>query len=257
MAKAKVDPVRLSEPAARATRIAARGLTVAYEGRTILAGVDLKVAAGELVAVIGPSGTGKSTLLRALAGLVPVAGGKVELCGCGRRARISFVFQEPRLLPWLTVADNVAFGLHGERLPAAERRARVLAALEAVGLADCARAWPRQLSGGMAQRVALARALVTRPDVLLLDEPFSAVDALTRVQLQEHLLDLWRREGFSAILVTHDVDEASYLADRVYVLTGRPAGVTAVVPVDAQRPRHRSDPRLAALRGELLASLGS
>src|SRR3984885_5502369 len=188
-----------------------------------LGGVSLEVEPGEIVAVIGGSGCGKSTLLRAIGGLDPASEGAVTLDKeriTQPHQKIGIIFQEPRLLPWLKVADNVGFGL-GDR-PKRERRQRVGAALQRVGLADKADVWPRELSGGQAQRVAILRALAPRPEVLLLDEPFSALDAFTRTDLQDHLLDLWADAKPTLILVTHDVDEAIVLADRVMVLRPRP-----------------------------------
>ncbi|HZW75585.1 MAG TPA: ABC transporter ATP-binding protein, partial [Caldimonas sp.] len=192
-------------------------------GVRALDGVTLEVAPGEIVAIVGGSGCGKSTLLRAVSGLDRPTSGTVTLDGAPitqPHEKIGIVFQEPRLLPWLAVKDNVGFGLDG--CPAAERRERVIAALERVGLTEKARMWPRELSGGQAQRVAIARALVPRPEVLLLDEPFSALDAFTRVDLQDHLLDLWSDLRPTLLLVTHDVDEAVVLADRIMVMRSRP-----------------------------------
>lgn len=228
---------------------------VSLAGHAILRNLEFSVEAGEFVAFVGASGTGKSTILRVLAGLIQASGGEVELYlpGSDEAPRTAVVFQEPRLLPWLRVCDNVALVAPGKR--AAERRQRAKEALTAVGLSRALDLWPRQLSGGMAQRVALARALVTAPHVLLLDEPFSAVDALTRIHLQDHLMELWIERRFTVVLVTHDVDEAAYLADRVLVLGGRPAAVQAELPVRLSRPRDRRDPYLAHLRGELLAAL--
>jgi sulfonate transport system ATP-binding protein len=195
-----------------------------------------EIKQGEIVAVIGGSGCGKSTLLRAVAGLEPATSGTVTLdrvAITSPHAKIGIIFQEPRLLPWLSVADNIGFGL--SELPAAERRARVARALERVGLADKARAWPRELSGGQAQRVAIARALVPQPEVLLLDEPFSALDAFTRADLQDHLLDLWADTRPTLLLVTHDVDEAVMLADRVLVMRPRPGRLFADIAVNLAR----------------------
>src|ERR1700691_4587831 len=203
-----------------------------------LGGVSLDVELGEIVAVIGGSGCGKSTLLRAVGGLDPASEGVVTLDGeriTAPHEKIGIIFQEPRLLPWLKVAGNVGFGL-GER-PRSERAERVAAALKRVGLADKAGVWPRELSGGQAQRVAIARALVPRPEVLLLDEPFSALDAFTRTDLQDHLLGLWADFKPTLILVTHDVDEAIVLADRVMVMRPRPGRIDDAIGVQLTRPR--------------------
>src|SRR5271169_4496337 len=195
-----------------------------------LDGVSLGVALGEIVVVIGGSGSGKSTLLRAIGGLDPASEGSIVLDGetiAAPHEKIGIIFQEPRLLPWLKVADNVGFGLGGR--PRTERAARVAAALKRVGLADKAAVWPRELSGGQAQRVAIARALVPRPEVLLLDEPFSALDAFTRTDLQDHLLDLWTDAKPTLILITHDVEEAIVLADRIAVMRPRPGRIAEAI----------------------------
>src|SRR5437016_13465149 len=192
-------------------------------GVRALDGISLAVAPGEILVVIGGSGCGKSTMLRTISGLDPPTQGRVVLDGTVITApheQIGIIFQEPRLLPWLRVADNVGFGL--EQRPRDERQARVARALARVGLTEKARVWPRELSGGQAQRVAIARALVPQPQVLLLDEPFSLLDAFTRVDLQDHLLDLWNDLRPMMILVTHDVDEAVALADRIMVMRSRP-----------------------------------
>ena len=205
-----------------------------------LGDVSLVVKPGEILALIGGSGCGKSTLLRAVGGLDPASEGSVVLDGeriTAPHEKIGMIFQEPRLLPWLKVADNIGFGLAD--LPAAERRTRVAAALDRVGLADKAAMWPRELSGGQAQRVAIARALVPRPQVLLLDEPFSALDAFTRTDLQDHLLDLWADAEPTLILVTHDVEEAIVLADRIMVMCPRPGRISDRIEVDLVRPRDR------------------
>ncbi len=221
-----------------------------------LGGVSLEVEPGEIVAVIGGSGCGKSTLLRAIGGLDPATEGAVTLDGeriMRPHEKIGIIFQEPRLLPWLKVADNVGFGL-GDR-PKAERAQRVAAALNRVGLTDKATVWPRELSGGQAQRVAIARALVPRPEVLLLDEPFSALDAFTRTDLQDHLLDLWADARPTLILVTHDVDEAIVLADRVMVMCPRPGRVFDEIDVDLPRPRDRQSAAFDFAKRRILAAL--
>ena len=209
-------------------------------GVRALDGVSIRVEQGEIVAVVGGSGCGKSTLLRAASGLDPATQGTVTLNGVRITApheKIGVIFQEPRLLPWLTVANNVGFGL--AHLPAAERNARVAKALERVGLTEKANMWPRELSGGQAQRVAIARALVPRPEVLLLDEPFSALDAFTREELQDHLLDLWADRRPTMVLVTHDIEEALVLASRIVVMRPSPGRVAQIFDIDLPRPRDR------------------
>jgi sulfonate transport system ATP-binding protein len=215
-----------------------------------------EIGLGEIVAVIGGSGCGKSTLLRAIAGLDRATSGTVtldDLVVTAPHEKIGVIFQEPRLLPWLSVADNIGFGL-SER-PAAERRTQVARALDRVGLADKARAWPRELSGGQAQRVAIARALVPQPEVLLLDEPFSALDAFTRRDLQDHLLDLWADTRPTLILVTHDVEEAVMLADRVLVMRPRPGRLFADIAVNLARPRDRSAQLFEQVKRRVLTAL--
>jgi sulfonate transport system ATP-binding protein len=221
-----------------------------------LGGVSLKVELGEIVAVIGSSGSGKSTLLRAIGGLDGASEGVIALDDEPIKApheKIGIIFQEPRLLPWLNVAGNVGFGL-GQR-PKAERARRVAAALKRVGLTDKAAVWPRELSGGQAQRVAIARALVPRPQVLLLDEPFSALDAFTRTDLQDHLLDLWADAKPTLLLVTHDVDEAIVLADRVMVMRPRPGRIFAEIEVQLPRPRDRQSAAFDFVKRRVLFEL--
>ena len=215
-----------------------------------------EIRQGEIVAIIGGSGCGKSTLLRAIAGLDRASSGSVVLDDISISApheKIGIIFQEPRLLPWLSVADNIGFGL-GDR-PRAERDARVAPALAKVGLADKAKAWPRELSGGQAQRVAIARALVPRPEVLLLDEPFSALDAFTRRDLQDHLLDLWADTRPTLILVTHDVDEAVVLADRVLVMRPRPGRLFEQITINLARPRDRNSQLFDSFKRRVLTAL--
>jgi sulfonate transport system ATP-binding protein len=211
---------------------------------------------GEIVAIIGGSGCGKSTLLRAVAGLDPATSGIVTLDGAtitAPHAKIGIIFQEPRLLPWLSVANNIGFGLSD--VPAHPRRERIAHALAKVGLADKANAWPRELSGGQAQRVAIARALVPQPEVLLLDEPFSALDAFTRRDLQDHLLDLWAETRPTLVLVTHDVDEAVVLADRVFVMRPRPGRLFEEIRISLGRPRDRNSLPFENFKRRVLTAL--
>lgn len=267
----------LSSPArhARQDTSTPRALEVRFESvarsfpgaggtREVLRDVDLTLPPGSVTALLGTSGCGKSTLLRQAGGLDRPTAGRVVVDGTPVRRhddRCAIGFQEPRLLPWRTVRDNVALGLP-PRHDRAEGRARVGELLELVGLADHAGQRPREISGGMAQRASLARALARRPGVLLLDEPFGALDALTRLRMQDLLLQVHRAHPATVLLVTHDVDEALQLADRVVVLgredaaTSGPAGVVAEVDVPGTRPRDRSSAELAALRGVLLERLG-
>jgi sulfonate transport system ATP-binding protein len=219
------------------------GLRRAFGSRLVLDDVDLTIRRGEFVALVGRSGGGKTTLLRSLDGLDPPQGGRVRV----PTAR-AVVFQEPRLLPWKKVAANVCLGLRGS-----DGRTRALAALAEVGLAERADAWPLTLSGGEAQRASLARALVREPDLLLLDEPFGALDALTRLNMHALVLELHRRHLPATLLVTHDVDEALILADRILVLEG---GRIIEVPVHLGRPRWRADPAIEQARVDLLQRLG-
>jgi sulfonate transport system ATP-binding protein len=225
-------------------------------GVRALDGVTLNVGLGEIVAVVGGSGCGKSTLLRLISGLDRPTQGSIMLDGMPITApheQIGIVFQEPRLLPWLTVAGNVGFGL--EDRPKDERRSRVAMQLERVALYDKATVWPRELSGGQAQRTALARALVMRPEVLLLDEPFSALDAFTRIDLQDHLLDLWADTKPTLVVVTHDVDEAVVLADRIMVMRPRAGRMFAEIEADLPRPRDRQSAAYDAVKRRVLTAL--
>lgn len=224
----------------------------------VLDDVSFDIEPGAFVALLGPSGCGKSTLLRLVAGLDhPVAGSiKVDGAKVGDPdpSRI-LVFQDPTLFPWRTVRANVALGLEAQGILKTEGR-RVDAAIRMVGLEGFDKAYPHQLSGGMAQRVAFARALVNRPNLLLLDEPLGKLDSLTRLAMQAELVSLWQQTGLTAVLVTHDVEEAIFLAQRVIVFGPRPARIVADLPVDLPYPRHRGDPQLADLRRQALGHLG-
>jgi sulfonate transport system ATP-binding protein len=206
----------------------------------VLQDVNLSIQRGEFVTIVGGSGSGKSTLLRIIAGLDTEFTGEVELDGkpiTGPGTDRGFVFQEPRLFPWLTVADNIAFGWRG---PKAERDQLVEEHLALVGLKGFGSAYPNQLSGGMSQRAAIARSLINRPEILLMDEPFGALDAFTKIQMQEEVIKIWRAEHATVILVTHDIEEAVYLGDRVLVISNRPGTIRAVHEIQLPRPRDRN-----------------
>ncbi len=225
-----------------------------YGDHRVLGRVDIALQQGEVVSLVGASGCGKSTLLRIVSGLERDFLGEVRLAGQvldGRSADIGYIFQEPRLFPWLSVADNVAFGAD-PRQPDPGRVAELLAE---VGLAGLGTALPKQLSGGQAQRAAIARGLYTRPRVLLLDEPFSAVDAFTRMKLQDLLTRIAQHHGITVLLVTHDIEEAVYLSDRVLVLDANPGTVREDIPVPLYRPRARLDDDLTAARAQVLGAL--
>ncbi|MCM3781008.1 ABC transporter ATP-binding protein [Microbacterium hydrocarbonoxydans] len=242
-----------------------RSFPLATGRREVLRGVDVDVAAGEIVAVVGPSGCGKSTLLRLIGGLDTPSRGRIELGGAAvadADERTAVAFQEPRLLPWRTLAQNVELGLP-RRTPRRESRERVDELLHLVGLEHAAAQRPREVSGGMAQRASLARALARNPGVLLLDEPFGALDALTRLRMHDLLLKIHAAEPTTVLLVTHDVEEALYLADRVLLLRTLTSDTDAAAPsiarivtVPGARPRDRADRGLADLRAELLEGLG-
>ncbi|RWX60239.1 ATP-binding cassette domain-containing protein [Mesorhizobium sp. M2A.F.Ca.ET.039.01.1.1] len=238
----QAPPPAARQPGETAVRV--RGLSRRFDTRSVLADLNLDIAAGEFVALLGASGCGKSTLLRILSGLDRDISGEVQV-----PARRAVAFQAPRLMPWKTVWRNVVLGLPGR-----PDRARALAALDEVGIGHRADQWPKVLSGGEAQRTSLARALVREPDLLLLDEPFAALDALTRIKAQELVGELWQRHGCAVLLVTHDVEEAVLLADRVLVMKD---GVIAHEErIGLPRPRDVAEPVFARTRGTLLDWLG-
>jgi len=239
-----VEPEALSEVDTRTAGLAVslRGVTKVYDGGVVALGpLDLDVRKGEFVSLLGPSGCGKSTALRLIAGLSAPTSGTVGVSKPTGQARpghsIGFVFQEPTLMPWTSVRENVGLPLKLARAPAAEASARIGEALKQVGLTEFADAFPRQLSGGMKMRVSLARALVTDPDILLMDEPFAALDEITRFRLNNDLLSLWRNLRKTIIFVTHSVFESVYLSQRVIVMTARPGRIGAEFRIDAPEPR--------------------
>lgn len=226
-----------------------------FAGKTAVRNITLSVIPGEIIGILGTSGCGKSTLLRAISGLDSDYDGEIAINGYTSKEihdTTGFIFQEPRLFPWLTVLDNVTFGLKGKK---EEKITLSKQYLENVGLSGCENLYPRQLSGGMAQRVAIARALVTSPEILLLDEPFSALDAFTKMQLQDLLLDVWQAYQSTIVLVTHDIDEATYLCDRIVILRGQPGEIDRELRINEQRPRARGSNLLAQFKAEILESL--
>ncbi len=231
------------------------GLAGRESALQVLHGVSFAASTEEFVCLLGPSGCGKSTLLKLAAGLEHTTTGIVSLddvpvtvprAGCG------MIFQDYALFPWLNVERNISFGLELQGLDTTLIRESVNRFVQLVGLGGFEKSLPSQLSGGMRQRVALARALVLAPRVLLMDEPFGALDSFTRMEMQEELIQLWQRQPFTVVFVTHDIEEAVYLADRIVVMTPRPGRVKTIVPVDIPRPRHRTDERFTAIRNHLL-----
>jgi len=235
-----------------------RRFKIGNDTLTALDNVSVDVAKGEFVTIVGASGCGKSTLLRLLAGLDTTTAGRIRHGGAEVHEPSldrGIVFQEPRLFPWLTVEQNVALGLLNTKLAKARKAELVRDHLELVGLGGFAKVYPHQLSGGMAQRAGIARGLVNRPNVLLLDEPFGALDAITKARLQDELQEIWSKEGITMVLVTHDVEEAVYLGDRVVVMSPQPGRVREIIPVAIERPRRRTSADIAAVRDHVLNSL--
>ncbi|HEY1583715.1 MAG TPA: ABC transporter ATP-binding protein [Chthoniobacterales bacterium] len=229
----------------------------ATPGGLALDDVSLSIAAGELVSIVGPSGCGKSTLLRMIAGLVGPSAGELSIGNepiTGPNAERGLVFQDPSLFPWLTVRRNIETGPRARGV-LRENREAVDEFMRLVGLEAFANSFPHHLSGGMAQRVALARALINHPKVLLLDEPLGALDAFTRMRMQDEVLRLWRAHGTTMVFVTHDIDEAIYMSDRIVIMTQRPGKIEQIIPVELERPRDRSSQDFLRLRGDILETL--
>lgn len=262
----QTDPFLLATPDAGAAP--ARGaltiagldksFTIGGQPRQVLAGIDLTVRPGEFVSIVGASGCGKSTLLRLIVGLDADYSGEIRLDG----ARVNdtsldrgIVFQDHRLFPWMTLEQNIELALLNTGVPKARRKQIVAEHIALVNLAGFEKAYPHQLSGGMAQRAAIARALVTEPKLLLLDEPLGALDALTRVHVQNELQRIWMKQRSTMVMVTHDVEEALYLGDRVIVMSPHPGRIRRIVEVDLPHPRDRRAPLLHRLKDEILAEL--
>jgi NitT/TauT family transport system ATP-binding protein len=263
MLPAMIEPVPLAPLVQARSKIAVRGLWMTFQRKGeaeavhVLEDINLDVRDGEFVCLVGPSGCGKSTLLNIAGGFFPATRGEVLVDGAPVIApdpKRIFIFQENGVFPWLTVEENVGFGVH--RATAAERRELVEHYIEMVGLTGFGRSYPRELSGGMRQRVEIARALAAEPDVLFMDEPFGALDYLTRLRLRHELIQIWQREKRTVLFVTHDVEEAVQLADRVVVMGKRPSRIRAIVPVDAERPRDVDDPTYRLLRDEIFGVMG-
>ncbi|HVG24574.1 MAG TPA: ABC transporter ATP-binding protein [Thermoanaerobaculia bacterium] len=234
-----------------------RNISMTFGSVRVLDDINLSVAAGEFVCILGPSGCGKSTLLNIAGGFVDPMEGEVSIDGekvTGPDPRRIFVFQERGVFPWLTVEQNIGFGLF--RQSDAERRERIAHYVQLVGLKGFEQSYPRELSGGMKQRLEVARALAVNPDVLYLDEPFGALDSITRLQMRRELLRIWEAERKTILFVTHDIEESVQLADRVVVLSARPGRVRRVVDIDIPHPRDLSDPRYIALRDEIFGEIG-
>jgi NitT/TauT family transport system ATP-binding protein len=224
-----------------------------------LVDINLRIEEGEFVCLLGPSGCGKSTLLKIIAGLIPASSGRIAINGkavSGPGPERAVVFQDYALFPWMTVRDNVEFGLEARRLPAAERREVSSRLLKVVGLSDFAERFPHQLSGGMKQRVSIARALAVDPSLLLMDEPFGALDAQTRHLLQDELLRIWRQYRKTVVFVTHSIEEAIYLSDRIVVMTARPGRVKQIVMIPEARPREMASIDMNQRQREVRAVLG-
>jgi ABC-type nitrate/sulfonate/bicarbonate transport system ATPase subunit len=233
---------------------------VKEEELNVLDGIDLDISPGEFVSIVGASGCGKSTLLRLIIGLEDDYQGQIlqdRKPVQGTSLTRGIVFQEHRLFPWLSVEQNIGLALENANISSEEKRRSIQEHIELVGLEGFEEAYPYQLSGGMSQRVAIARGLVNRPEVLLLDEPFGALDALTRANLQQELQRIWQKEKITMILVTHDVEEAVFLGDRVVVMQPRPGRIKRIVPVNVSHPRDRSDPELQRIRDDVLREFGN
>ena len=223
----------------------------------VVQGLSLDVAAGEFLSIVGGSGVGKSTILRIIAGLIEPQSGKVEISGSpdqGRRRR-AMVFQDGRLMPWRRISENINLGLEGLELTKKQKQNRIDHVLELTGLTDFAERWPHQLSGGQVQRVGIARALAVEPDILLMDEPFSAVDAMTRKHLQTELVRIWQASGKAVVFVTHDIEEATYLSDRVIVLGGQPAEIVREEHFTMAREERQGSLEHSGMSDRLTASL--
>lgn len=241
-----------------ATVIHTTDLAVSFDGHTpVFQGLNLAIEKGEFVTLVGVSGAGKSTLLRVIADLIPPFEGSVQVDAANtvERRPIAMVFQAANLMPWRRVGDNITLGLEGLEVSEVTKNQRVAQTLELIGLSEMADRWPYQLSGGQRQRIGIARALAVDPEILLMDEPFGALDAITRTALQDELLRIWRETGKSVLFVTHDIEEAAYLGDRVLLLGGKPAGIVKEYPVKTPRTKRRESKAFLNLVEEIRTGL--
>ena len=239
------------------SKVEIRNLSMRFAATEVLNDINLSVSEGEFVCILGPSGCGKSTLLNIIGGFVRQTAGEAAIDGVavdGPDPRRIFVFQERGVFPWLTVEENIAFGLF--RLSAEESRSRVERYVQLVGLKGFEKAYPRELSGGMKQRLEVARALAVNPDVLYLDEPFGALDSITRLQMRRELLRIWQAEKKTILFVTHDIEESVQLADRVVIMSQRPGRIRRVLDIDIAHPRDLSAPRYIELRDVIFSEIG-
>ncbi len=235
-------------------KIEVKNLTKRFGDLTVLNSINFSIGQGELVAIVGPTGCGKTTFLNTLSKLMPATSGAILIDGAEadpRRHNISYVFQEPTCLPWRTVRDNVAYGMEIKGVPREERMKRAQEIMDLVGLASCADLYPNQVSASMMQRIAVSRAFAVGPDLLLMDEPYGQLDVKLRYYLEDELVKLWRTLNSTILFVTHNIEEAVYVAERILVLSNKPTTVKAEVRVDLPRPRSLVDPRFVALRKEV------
>ncbi len=231
--------------------IVVENLTKSFDQLVVLNDVNFKVKQGEFLSIVGPTGCGKTTFMNTLAKLTPATSGSIRIHGeeaDPRKHNLAYVFQEPTSLPWLTVRDNVAYGMKVKKIPTAELNRRLEEILELVGLADCAHLYPNQISASMEQRLAVARAFATQPDLLLMDEPYGQLDVKLRYYLEDELIRLWQKLKITVIFVTHNIEEAVYLADRILILSNKPTSIKGDIEVDLPRPRDYLDPGFIAIR---------
>ena len=243
-------------PATQSSRvkIQVNNLTKRFGDLTVLDGINFNIKEGELLAIVGPTGCGKTTFLNTLSKLMPATEGQILIDGeeaNPKKHNISYVFQEPTCLPWRTVRENVAYGMEVKGVPTKEREERARQIMDLVGLTSCADLYPNQVSASMMQRIAVSRAFAVGPDLLLMDEPYGQLDVKLRFYLEDELVNLWRKLNSTVLFVTHNIEEAVYVAERILVLTNKPTSIKAEIPVDLPRPRDLLDPKFVSLRREV------